>query len=1749
MESIKQSASLVNKVELNKNAGTEWCTVRLLQGDGSIVTCKEHWDSKTLVTTWVIVRLIRQELRKVKLSDVTVTSYENILGGEFRVIILSTVRTVDSLPSHPPISSTFSLDIFCDPRVLNTVLTRARSQVIVVGDVVALCSFGGCSRIWRRYLRECVEGGSVKPPGLSVEEIKQVVCDLQAWKDQPEDEEGEEDSNSWVSDQDINSEDSILQELLDSKTEACVTVSEEGLMGVRSEATSPDSRNKYINFAKHTLEQYLCLQPNVHKRCLLVKEHFDRGYALTLDDSSPRRIQIYGRVNCGLAFSGDQVLVKLLPNTNSREGQVVGVLEAGEENPFVCFMDPHDPNIMIPLERSVTKIFCPVLKGKPTRVPVRSYHGHHIKTEGSEKVTEEMKRNRAFLVQVIKWDQSFYYPLGIVKRILPKISSLEEGLNILDLEHGVDSAKQYPSKASKEATKITQLLDGLQDCRDMITFTVDPADAKDLDDAISVRDLDDHYEIGVHITDLAAVIPPGSDLDSEAKKRGVTFYSPKREALHMLPLQLCSDLCSLKPHCDRRALSLFVRVEKETDRMVKGHFCHTLIRSDCQLSYEKANSILSSQAGQPLAFSTVDNCVAVCWHFSQVHRVCRLQESATYKQPDEKCPPGARKAHMMIEEMMLMYNSWVAEYLTGKEPLMNLVPVRCQAPPSLQRIEEMRKKFTHLLPLSNYLSHHLLDVPNTPSIDSVQSHQQVTMLTSVWKEVQAAAERQDYDSVADLLSSDDMHPELCHAVQEFRKQLGRAGFFRSCTPDATGHYSLQLCSYTWASSPLRRYLDIVVQRLLQGILSGHSANISTKDMDLLCHQFERRVQQESSFERKAWAMQLALDLKERVHQKMAVVVESDSNSKTFRVVFPLNGDSMPGPVPVDYSALQPTEQPAPLPNGTRLSWRHRVYSFHTSREQPLRHFSRRDITTFSATAWHDAITAVKRGNLEQAQCILRKGLKVPNSMSSVKQSHCRHFMELTVNLHPGYSMPIQLCFGLKHGLPTPIPQLCSPAPGMQLCLEHIQNPVGCFSGLAHRAPLQDYRNYVEYQKVWWPLCAMESVVASVTEGGAVLLRDVPVRWEDEDTGAAVGRKGSFTLSAQLIQDCDLDMDFRNCYLCVRMEGLPAGTPRSSLELDTYTWVAHCLTEPVNHVTKDEGGTVAFCIHQASMADVPPEVLCSTSEFTIEIIPKLLPDIRKEDALDQLKGASELAKSVALGKQVPDIAINSRFRTQQSFNMPNSHRPLNPSQTAAVRTALNQPFTLIQGPPGTGKTVVGVHLVYWFHQMNQDMELPVPNEEEEEGLERRVLMYCGPSNKSVDVVSEMLMPVRTKLRPLRVYSEQMEILEFPYPGSSLRVSGYLREGKPNPQLRPITLHHLIRETSNPYHVKIRKMDTRIRNGEEITDKEVEEYKKLVSEARKVELGRHDIILCTCIASSNVSLAQLPVSQLIIDECAMSTEPETLVPLVKHKRVQSVVLLGDHRQLRPVVLNDVCRSLKMDRSLFERYQERALLLDIQYRMHIEICAFPSQEFYDGRLHTSEQLRLQPSLFSHPRSPCCPVVFGEVDGEEQSLNVTSEEGNINSKANLKEAEQAVRLVKLLIQRSVEPDEIAILTPYNAQVAEVTKLLQSEGLSQVTACTIMKSQGSEWRYVIFSTVRSLSMNQLDSRPTYSWLRINLGFLSDPNQINVGLTRAKEGLCILGNSNLLRCCPLWNRLLQHYGHKRAIVHSSLIRVARSPQR
>jgi len=196
--------------------------------------------------------------------------------------------------------------------------------------------------------------------------------------------------------------------------------------------------------------------------------------------------------------------------------------------------------------------------------------------------------------------------------------------------------------------------------------------------------------------------------------------------------------------------------------------------------------------------------------------------------------------------------------------------------------------------------------------------------------------------------------------------------------------------------------------------------------------------------------------------------------------------------------------------------------------------------------------------------------------------------------------------------------------------------------------------------------------------------------------------------------------------------------------------------------------------------------------------------------------------------------------------------------------------------------------------------------------------------------------------VRVYSEMQQNLDFPIPRDLLKPNK--QRQKKEKLLEGISLHFLIRHRGKPYSEKIQYFDQLFRMNEDtpenVTDDQLKEYRQVIKKASIEELKGYDIVLCTCSGSSSKRLVQgTNIAQIIIDECAMCMEPEALIPLVAFSSAEKIVLIGDHKQLKPIVINRDAKNLGLDRSLFERYADKkteryadkkTIMLNIQYRM---------------------------------------------------------------------------------------------------------------------------------------------------------------------------------------------------------------------------
>ncbi|RXN03714.1 helicase with zinc finger domain 2 isoform X1 [Labeo rohita] len=1674
---------------------------------------------------------IRQRLRQLRLPRFTVENAENVQGKQFRVIVISTVHTKDSLLE----TDRTCLEFFNDMRVLNTVMTRAQSQIFVVGDAAALScqQFGMCWRLWRSYIEDCINKESAYD--ITLDSLKQDLLEIsELCRSVDEESSDSESTTSEIPD----TEDPILQELLDESKDINVALTEEGLFPVFQHEQFVSSVS---NQTAEVDEEQLLTNSSTHEHCELVKESFDRAYARPLDEPSIR-IEIKGRKNIGQAFPGDKVTVEILSKTSDPPtGKVINILEsANTVKAFVCTIERHDSQVMIPINKCISKIYTPFWKDKPDHIAVRN--PENLKIEKFIKISEAAHRNYLFVVKVLKWGKFYKYPLGIVVGVFPKITTLDDGLKVLDIEFQLRRTLSSSLETQMQDLQSLDLFeDGQRDFRMLPTFTIDPADSQDLDDAISVRDLGDCYEIGVHISDVASFVAKDSELDKYAKQLCTTFYPSGKEPIHMFPKELSANFFSLIPNQDRRAISLIIQVDSKTHYIQRRSICKSVIHSKRKFSYDEAEDILENNRhhSDPLEISLVK-----AWTFAEVHRRFRKQDDWCYKMPDEDVTLGRRRSHRMVEELMIMFNHMVSERLLLDETTRSITPLRCQDRPKSEKLTDLFDRNSSLIPLSvhfssqaretQYMSHELNNqgllhhtaMPN-PQGD-ISDSETFPILKSVLRCLTTAAEQKNIYKIIDFIATDEIHPQLLPFAIAFRRLFHKACVLRSNSTHVSrlGHYDLDLDSYTWASSPVRRYIDVIVQRLLHSVMDKTNVRYKAHDIDLSCMEFSRKNDQQSAYERKANALHFALQLSTQSKRKVAYIVELNLSGTSFRLSFPLNRTSISENLDIMYRDLQLADQPQfdETNNCMILKWARRIYSF--SNPHILAEVKQQNpnsvMAYVSTKTWKCLAAALREENWDRLCPLIeelvssRTHARLRNATCSEKSDpmHAEHYAELWLKIKPGEAVEVQLGTVTARGLMTPTIQLFVVHPKFEICLEHVRDPIKCFSKYAFHSSRNTYNTYMDYQAIWKPLCEMESASSAVAENESILIEDAALKWENPSEKKL---QGFFLLPLDKKSEWSIECDLRNSFLCIRTKihqtqcspFLESSQCTAIMDIPSVTWVAHGIITEVEETDSKEPKNlqIDFQINHMPMTKIPEAIFSERTRFTLELIPKLLPDVRKEDAINSLTKANKLVKNIAMGRKINseegcNISKQMPARFEIDNYLPSGFSHLNNSQCKAIREALTNPFTLIQGPPGTGKTVVGVHIVYWL--LKNIQQLPATSSQK-----KTAVLYCGPSNKSVDVVAGHLLKLRNQLRPLRVYSDQMEMLEFPYLGCNLKLSRHSKRGeKPNTELSSIALHHLIRKEGNPFSTQILAFDMKIRRGDQFTGEEKKLYKDTLQEARKHELLRHDVILCTCTAASHPALAKvLDFKQIIIDECAMATEPEAFIPLVAH-RPEQIVLLGDHMQLQPVVHCDVVERLGMSKSLFERYMEKALMLDTQYRMQEDICEFPSKEFYGEKLKTKTSTK--PKLFLTTSRQTC-IVFGHVEGKEKSLVVSTERGNENSKANLEEAEEAVRIAILLTEAGIKTKDIAILTPYNAQVSNIRDTLSDKGIHDITVNTIMKSQGSEWKYVIMSTVRSCPKSDIETQPTKSWIMKRLGFIMDPHQVNVGITRAQEGLCIIG--------------------------------------
>ena len=504
------------------------------------------------------------------------------------------------------------------------------------------------------------------------------------------------------------------------------------------------------------------------------------GKAYVIPDSGDGEDIQIGPSNTGHALHGDTVRVRMFPRRKMHkpEGQVVEIVKRARTR-FVGVIQKQERFAFM------------VSDSRTMQVDIFIHIDDLAGAEDGEKV----------LVEMTEWPERMNNPVGrVVKRLgRPGDNNVEMQSILADYDFPLDFPKEALDEAAKLRNPTKKEMASRRDFRDVLTFTIDPADAKDFDDALSYRDLGGgRCEVGVHIADVSHYVKPGTAIDAEAYRRGTSVYLVDR-TIPMLPERLCNELCSLRQDEDKLCFSVVLEMDA-AGKVLKKWIGKTVIRSNRRMAYEEAQAVIERGTADGSAVATA---------ILALHAIAAKLREARYRngainfesqevkfQLDENAKPigvyikESKEANWLVEEFMLLANKTVAEYV-GKPKTQN-TKLKTQNP---------AKTFV-------YRVH---DEPNPEKLNTFVEF--VAKLGFKMRVGSRKALAESYNSLfRDIAGRGEENMIDSIAIRTMSKAY--------YSTENIGHYGLAFPFYTHFTSPIRRYPDLMVHRMLYAYLTS-----------------------------------------------------------------------------------------------------------------------------------------------------------------------------------------------------------------------------------------------------------------------------------------------------------------------------------------------------------------------------------------------------------------------------------------------------------------------------------------------------------------------------------------------------------------------------------------------------------------------------------------------------------------------------------------------------------------------------------------------------------------------------------------------------------------------------------------------------------------------------------------------------------------------------------------------------------------
>ena len=472
--------------------------------------------------------------------------------------------------------------------------------------------------------------------------------------------------------------------------------------------------------------------------------------------------------NTGTAFNGDKVKISGASKKGRPEFKVEKVIERAKKvftgiismSESFAFVKPDDPKI-----------------SKDFYIP-------------ENEIPKTVLDGQKVVIELLKWENPDKNPTAKVLQVLGFPGENEAEINAVMATYNLPT--KFPDEVIAAAEKLYQKdfsdeVKNRKDLRELTTFTIDPHDAKDFDDALSIQFLEnDAIEVGIHIADVTHFLKEGSVLDKEALKRATSVYLVDR-VIPMLPEVLSNDLCSLRPNEDRLAFSAVFTLDANA-KVTKQWFGRSIIHSDKRFTYEQAQEIIEGAEGD------FKNEILTLDKFAKTLRAKRVEQGAIEfggdevkfvldenAKPKEVVIKTSKDAHKLIEEFMLLANRKVAEFVGKKEGKAPTFVYRTHALPDEEKLNTL-KSFVSYFGLK---------------LQHVTGKAAAFALNRLLKSI----EGKSYEGIVKNLAI---------------RSMAKAEY----STENIGHYGLAFDHYSHFTSPIRRYPDVMVHRLLDHYLQG-----------------------------------------------------------------------------------------------------------------------------------------------------------------------------------------------------------------------------------------------------------------------------------------------------------------------------------------------------------------------------------------------------------------------------------------------------------------------------------------------------------------------------------------------------------------------------------------------------------------------------------------------------------------------------------------------------------------------------------------------------------------------------------------------------------------------------------------------------------------------------------------------------------------------------------------------------------------